>query len=158
MNERVQPTMSLRTRVAAKVAAVGIVVALTAVAAVMGGTASAGAAAAPATDRRVGTPSGPPPSGATCVSTSGAKSCFVAYGDLVYVRDTKANGDGVAGVIEGPRPTAWYHECYDGRGEAGGWVMCDFDVPENVSGWLWACNLPFVGSQTRTKIWTSDPA
>jgi hypothetical protein len=150
--------MSLRTRAAAGAAAAGIVLgALAPLGAVTGGTAAAGAAPAPATDRRNGTPSGPPPSGATCVSTSGAKSCFVAYGDLVYVRDTEANGDGVAGVIEGSQPTAWYHDCYDGRGKAGGWVMCDFDVPEAVSGWLWACNLPFVGSQTRTKIWTSDP-
>ncbi|MET9121035.1 MULTISPECIES: hypothetical protein [unclassified Streptomyces] len=101
------------------------------------------------------TASGAPPSGATCVSTSGAKACFVAYGDLVYVKDTKANGESVAGTIKSKLPAHWGRECFNDRGEAGGWVMCNFDVPEYQKGELWAVSNPFVGSQAYTDIWTS---
>lgn len=102
-----------------------------------------------------GKPSGPPPEGAYgtfCVSVTGAKACFAAYGDRVWVKDTKANGDNAAGVIQGPH---WARQCLNDRGEASGWVMCDFDVPENNSGLLWAANKPFIGSQASTKISTT---
>jgi hypothetical protein len=100
-------------------------------------------------------PSGAPPSGADCVSTSGAKACFVADGDLVYVKDTKANGDSAGGTIKSRLPAKWGHECINGRGAAGGWVKCDFDVPEYQHADLWAVNKPFVGSQASTEIYTS---
>ncbi|WP_329525104.1 hypothetical protein [Streptomyces sp. NBC_01462] len=34
--------------------------------------------------------------------------------------------------------------------------MCNFDVPENQKGELWAVSNPFIGSQAYTDIWTSD--
>jgi hypothetical protein len=111
------------------------------------------ATVASATD---GTPSGAPPSGATCVSTTGAKACFVPNGDLVYVKDTKANGESAAGTIKSVLPNHWGRECFNTRGEAGGWVRCNFDVPEYQKGELWAVNNPFVGSQAYTDIYTSD--
>jgi hypothetical protein len=118
---------------------------------IMAGTAGAASAAD-------GVPSGPPPSsGVTCVSTTGAKACFQAYGDLVWVKDTKANGEPVVGTIQGQQPTHWYRACYNDRGEAGGWVKCDFDVPEYVEGKLYAVNNPFIGNSNSTTIWTSDP-
>ncbi|MBQ0865842.1 hypothetical protein ACH4RA_26580 [Streptomyces smyrnaeus] len=112
------------------------------------GTATVAAAA-------TGTPSGAPPSGVTCVSTSGAKACFAAYGDRVWVKDTAANGQSVAGTIKSTLPERWGRECFNSRGKAGGWVMCDFDVPEYQDGRLWAVNNPFIGSQSYTKIYTS---
>ncbi|MFG3257072.1 hypothetical protein [Streptomyces sp. NPDC048172] len=104
-----------------------------------------------------GTPSGAPPSGAKCVSTPGAKSCFVAAGDLVWVKDTKANGDSVAGTIKSKLPARWGRECFNERGSDAGWVRCNFDVPEYQDAWLWAVNKPFIGSQSNTRIYTSDP-
>ncbi|WP_327324243.1 hypothetical protein OG735_18230 [Streptomyces sp. NBC_01210] len=105
-----------------------------------------------------GTPSGAPPSGATCVSTTGAKACFAAYGDRVWVKDTKANGQSAAGTIKSKLPAHWGRECFNNRGKDGGWVMCNFDVPENQKGELWAVNNPFIGSQAYTEILTSDLA
>ncbi|MFI5732154.1 hypothetical protein ACIA49_18665 [Kribbella sp. NPDC051587] len=106
-----------------------------------------------------GTPSGAPPEGAIgvwCVSTTGAKACFQAYGDKVWVKDTKANGDSAAGTISDTETSmSWHRECFNTRGADGGWVMCNFDVPENSEGLLWAANKPFVGSQSSTKIWTT---
>ncbi|MFC4110360.1 hypothetical protein [Micromonospora zhanjiangensis] len=104
-----------------------------------------------------GTPSGAPPAANNvdvwCVSTTGAKACFAAYGDLVWVKDTKANGASAAGTIQGP---GWSRQCFNTRGADGGWVKCNFDVPEYESGLLWAVNNPFVGSQASTKIYTSN--
>ena len=105
-----------------------------------------------------GKPSGAPPSGIPCVSTTGAKACFDPNGDKVYVKDTKANGESVAGTIKAVLPNHWGRECFNSRGAAGGWVMCDFDVPENQKGELWAVNNPFIGSQAYTTIWTSVTA
>jgi len=106
-----------------------------------------------------GKPSGAPPEGELgvwCVSTTGAKACFKEYGDKVWVKDTKANGEDAAGTIYDTESSMdWYRACYNSRGADGGWVMCDFDVPENSSGLLWAVNNPFVGSQASTKIWTT---
>jgi hypothetical protein len=107
-----------------------------------------------------GVPSGAPPegdSGVWCVSTTGAKACFAEYGDRVWVKDTKANGESAAGTIkdDGSSSTKWYRECFNTRGADGGWVMCDFDVPEYQKGVLWAVNNPFIGSQASTTIWTS---
>ncbi|TDD58780.1 hypothetical protein E1263_17875 [Kribbella antibiotica] len=105
-----------------------------------------------------GTPSGAPPSGlgVTCVSTAGAKACFGDAADKVWVKDTKANGESAAGTIYNTDSKSdWYRECFNTRGEAGGWVVCDFDVPENREGLLWAVNKPFVGNETSTKIWTT---
>ncbi|MFG2476352.1 hypothetical protein [Streptomyces fagopyri] len=102
-----------------------------------------------------GTPSGAPPAGVTCVSTTGAKACFGAYGDRVWVKDTKANGESVAGTTKSKLPANWGRECFNDRGEDGGWVMCNFDVPENQKGELWAVSNPFIGSQAYTEIWTS---
>jgi len=147
--------MSFRTSVAAGMTAAGIAVgALTAVVGVTGGAPAAGAVTAPATQVN-GSPSGAPPSNATCVSVPGAKACFADYGDLVYVEDTKANGQPVAGEIQAIAPHHWLGQCYDGRGQAAGWTMCDFDVPENQGGWLWVGNNPWVGDQARTSIGTS---
>lgn len=106
-----------------------------------------------------GNPSSAPPEGSTgvwCVSTGGAKACFAAYGDRVWVKDTKANGAPAAGTIyDTESSTNWSRECFNRRGEDGGWVMCNFDVPEGNEGLLWAANNPFVGSQSSTKIWTT---
>ena len=118
---------------------------------IMAGTAAAASAAD-------GVPSGPPPSsGVTCVSTTGATACFQAYGDLVWVKDTEANGEPVLGSIQAPLPNHWYRACYNDRGEAGGWVKCDFDVPEYAKGLLYAVNNPFIGNSNSTTIWTTDP-
>ncbi|MFE3328514.1 hypothetical protein [Streptomyces sp. NPDC059176] len=92
------------------------------------------------------------------MSTTGAKVCFAAYGDRVWVKDTKANGQSAAGTIKSVLPAHWGRECFNHRGKDGGWVMCDFDVPENQKGLLWAVNNPFIGSQAYTEIWTTDPA
>jgi hypothetical protein len=104
-----------------------------------------------------GVPSGSPPSANNvdvwCVSTSGAKACFAAYGDLVWVKDTKANGAAAAATIIGPN---WHRECFNRVGAAGGWVKCDFDVPEYEHGELWAVNNPFVGNEAETDIYTSN--
>jgi hypothetical protein len=105
-----------------------------------------------------GSPSGAPPTGlgVWCVSVTGAKACFAEYGDRVWVKDTKANGEPAAGTISDTESDAsWHRECFNRRGEDGGWVMCDFDVPENDEGLLWAVNNPFVGAQASTKIWTT---
>lgn len=121
------------------------------VALVLVGTGSAASAA-------TGTPSGAPPAAdgvnVWCVSTSGAKACFAAYGDRVWVKDTAANGASVAGTIQGP---SWSRQCFDTSGADSGWVMCNFDVPEYDKGLLWAVNNPFVGSQSSTEIYTSNP-
>ncbi|GAA3130296.1 hypothetical protein JOF29_007177 [Kribbella aluminosa] len=127
---------------------IGIPVAATLIAA---GTASV----ASATN---GVPSGPPPSGDNvwCVSVTGAKACFAAYGDRVWVKDTKANGHPVAATIQDQESSgSWYRECFNDRGEAGGWVMCDFDVPEFNAGLLWAVDEPWIGAQASTKINTT---
>ncbi|GGT70689.1 MULTISPECIES: hypothetical protein [Actinomadura] len=107
-----------------------------------------------------GTPSGAPPaeddSSVWCVSTSGAKACFAEYGDRVWVKDTKANGASAAATLQDNESSAsWYRECFNDRGADGGWVMCNFDVPEYQNGYLWAVDNPFVGSQAYTKIYTS---
>jgi len=106
-----------------------------------------------------GTPSSAPNEdaiGVWCVSTTGAKACFGEYGDKVWVKDTKANGDSAAGTIYNTDSGSdWYRECFNTRGADGGWVMCNFDVPEGREGLLWAANKPFVGSQASTKIWTT---
>ncbi|GLW30479.1 hypothetical protein Areg01_34190 [Actinoplanes regularis] len=88
-----------------------------------------------------------------CVSVTGAKACFAAYGDRVWVKDTKANGENAAGVIQGPH---WARRCINDKGAASGWVMCDFDVPEYQDGLLWAVNNPFIGSQGSVKINTGN--
>ncbi|MEU3191486.1 hypothetical protein ABZ686_12770 [Streptomyces sp. NPDC006992] len=112
------------------------------------GTATAAAAAN-------GTPSGAPPSSAPCVSTSGAKACFVANGDAIYVKDTKANGDSVAGTLNSRLPSHWDRQCFNARGAAAGWVKCSFNVPEYEWADLWAVNKPFIGSQAYTGVYTS---
>ncbi|GAB3939654.1 hypothetical protein [Micromonospora vulcania] len=134
------------TRRAAALAMVPATVAL-----VLVGTASAASAA-------TGTPSGAPPAAngidVWCVSTSGAKSCFAAYGDRVWVKDTVANGASAAGTIQGPD---WSRQCFNSSGADSGWVMCNFDVPEYDEGLLWAVNNPFIGNQSSTEIYTSNP-
>ncbi|MEV6412074.1 hypothetical protein [Kribbella sp. NPDC051718] len=106
-----------------------------------------------------GSPSGAPPEGRIgvwCVSVTGAKACFGEYGDKVWVKDTKANGEPAAGTISDTESdVSWHRECFNRRGADGGWVMCDFDVPENDEGLLWAANNPFVGAEASTKIWTT---
>ncbi|MGW6283073.1 hypothetical protein [Kribbella sp. NPDC055071] len=130
--------MSRLGRVLVAVPALAVVIA--------GGTATA----ASATD---GKPSGPPPSGVTCVSVTGAKACYQSGSDKVWVKDTKANGQSAAGTIKSlPSHTKWGRECFNGRGEAGGWVVCDFDVPNYQPGDLWAANNPFIGAQSSTSI------
>ncbi|GAA1153485.1 hypothetical protein GCM10009630_59670 [Kribbella jejuensis] len=110
------------------------------------GTATAASAA-------TGTPSGAPPSGVTCVSVTGAKACYQSGSDKVWVKDTKANGQSAAGTIKSlPSHTKWYRECFNTRGAAGGWVVCDFDVPNYQPGVLWAVNNPFIGAQASTSI------
>jgi len=104
-----------------------------------------------------GVPSGSPPPANNvdvwCVSTTGAKACFAAYGDLVWVKDTKANGAAAAATIIGPD---WNRQCFNHVGADGGWVKCDFDVPEYDDGELWAVNNPFVGNSAETDIYTSN--
>lgn len=105
-----------------------------------------------------GVPSGPPPtgSGVWCVSVTGAKACFAEYGDRVWVDDTQANGDSAAATLQDQESsTTWYRECFNNRGADGGWVMCNFDLPEYQEGLLWAVNQPFIGAQASTKIWTT---
>ncbi|GAA1548486.1 hypothetical protein GCM10009804_01030 [Kribbella hippodromi] len=100
-----------------------------------------------------GKPSGAPPSGVTCVSVTGAKACYQTGTDKVWVKDTKANGQSAAGTIKNAQgDPKWYRECFNTRGAAGGWVMCDFDVPNYRKGWLWAVNNPFIGAQDSTPI------
>lgn len=105
-----------------------------------------------------GTPSGAPPEGSMgvwCVSVTGAKACFAEYGDRVWVKDTKANGAPAAGTISDTESSeSWHRECFNRRGADGGWVMCNFNVPEGNSGLLWAANNPFVGAQASVKIFT----
>jgi hypothetical protein len=119
---------------------------------VMAGTTSVASAAD-------GTPSGAPPAeglGVWCVSVTGAKACFAEYGDRVWVKDTVKNGDPVAATIKDNESGAdWYRECFNRRGVDGGWVMCDFDVPENQKGTLWVVNNPWIGAQSSTPIWTT---
>ncbi|MBO8191613.1 hypothetical protein ITI46_07930 [Streptomyces oryzae] len=112
------------------------------------GTATVAAAAS-------GTPSGAPPSSVECVSASGAKACFVANGDQVYVKDTKANGDSATGTLKSRLPAKWGRECFNNRGATAGWVKCSFDVPEHQYADLWAVNKPFIGSQASTEVYTS---
>lgn len=123
----------------------------TTVALVLVGTATAASAT-------TGTPSGAPPAAngvdVWCVSTTGAKACFAAYGDRVWVKDTKANGASAAGTIQGPD---WSRQCFNGSGADAGWVMCNFDVPEYDEGLLWAVNNPFIGNESSTEIYTSGP-
>lgn len=102
-----------------------------------------------------GTPSSAPPSSAPCVSTTGAKACFVANGDAVYVKDTKANGASVAGTLKSRLPAKWGRECFNDRGADAGWVKCSFNVPEYEYADLWAVNQPFIGSQSYIKVYTS---
>jgi hypothetical protein len=107
-----------------------------------------------------GVPSGPPPAEKPgyvwCVSTTGAKACFAEYGDRVWVKDTQANGQSAAATLQDQSSSSsWYRECFNRRGADGGWVMCNFDVPEYQEGLLWAVNNPFVGSEASTKIYTS---
>ncbi|MFF5076059.1 hypothetical protein ACFY36_03340 [Actinoplanes sp. NPDC000266] len=115
------------------------------------GTATAASAA-------TGVPSGAPPAADNvnvwCVSTTGARACFAAYGDLVWVKDTKANGAPAAGKIQGP---GWARECVNSAGADGGWVRCNFDVPEYEEGLLWAANNPYVGNEASIEIYTSNP-
>ncbi|HEY9334201.1 MAG TPA: hypothetical protein VIQ79_07270 [Kribbella sp.] len=121
-------------------------------------TAATTVATTTAASATTGTPSGAPPDDMDvwCVSTTGAKACFKAYGDKVWVKDTVANGQSAAGTIkEDASPSGWYRECFNTRGADGGWVMCDFDVPEYSAGVLWAVNNPFIGSQASTKIQTT---
>ncbi|RCG17752.1 hypothetical protein DTL70_27220 [Streptomyces diacarni] len=125
-----------------------VLIAVPAAVLITAGTATAAAAT-------TGTPSGAPPTSAPCVSTSGAKACFVANGDAVYVKDTKANGDSVAGTLKSRLPANWGRECFNSRGAAGGWVKCSFNVPEYQWADLWAANKPFIGSQSSTKVYTS---
>src|SRR5262245_55538962 len=77
------------------------------VALILAGTAAAASAT-------TGTPSGSPPAANNvdvwCVSTTGAKACFAAYGDLVWVKDTKANGQSAAGTIQGHN---WSRQCFN---------------------------------------------
>ncbi|GAB3948276.1 hypothetical protein GCM10029976_079110 [Kribbella albertanoniae] len=90
------------------------------------------------------------------MSVTGAKACFGQSADKVWVKDTKANGESAAGTIYNKDSgTDWYRECFNTRGADGGWVVCDFDVPENREGLLWAVNNPFIGAQGSTKIWTT---
>ncbi|WP_344587287.1 hypothetical protein [Actinomadura vinacea] len=122
-------------------------------AAITAGTVTAASAA-------TGVPSGPPPSasdpGVWCVSTSGAKACFAEYGDRVWVKDTKKNGASAAATIKDDSSSSnWYRECFNRRGADGGWVRCNFNVPEYNKGVLWAVNKPFVGNSASTTIWTS---
>jgi len=129
-----------------------LIVVPAAVVLIMAGTATVAAAVD-------GTPSGAPPAegtGVWCVSTTGAKACFAEYGDRVWVKDTVKNGDPVAATIKDNEPDAnWYRECFNRRGVDGGWVMCDFDVPEYQKGELWVVNNPWIGSQASTTIWTT---
>jgi hypothetical protein len=47
-------------------------------------------------------------------STTGAKACFQAYGDKVWVKDTKANGDSAAGTISDTETSmSWHRECFN---------------------------------------------
>ncbi|MGC5311818.1 hypothetical protein [Micromonospora zamorensis] len=116
---------------------------MTLVLATTGSTASASGSPPPADNANV-----------WCVSTTGAKACFVAYGDHVWVKDTKANGASAAGTIIGGN---WNRRCMNDLGEAGGWVRCDFDVPEYQNAELWAVNNPFIGNQASMDIYTSNP-
>jgi hypothetical protein len=106
-----------------------------------------------------GTPSAAPPEGSIgvwCVSVTGAKACFAEYGDRVWVKDPKANGEPAGGTIsDSETDVSWHRECFNHRGADGGWVMCNFDVPENDKGLLWAVNNPFVGAQASTTIYTT---
>ena len=127
-----------------------IIVVPATVALILAGTVAVASAA-------TGVPSGSPPAAngvdVWCVSVTGAKACFQAYGDYVWVKDTKANGEGAAGTIIGHD---WNRQCFNNVGADGGWVKCNFDVPEYEDGELWAVNNPFVGSQAETDIYTSN--
>jgi len=111
------------------------------------------AAASAATDASSGSP--PPANGYSvwCVSVTGAKACFESYGDIVWVKDTKANGASAAGTIQGP---GWARQCINDNGADSGWLKCNFDVPEYDDGLLWAVNNPFVGAEASTKINTGN--
>ncbi|MFC7534549.1 hypothetical protein [Actinoplanes sp. GCM10030250] len=104
-----------------------------------------------------GVPGGSPPAAngysVWCVSTSGAKACFEAYGDIIWVKDTKANGAPAAGTISGGD---WHRECHNPHGADAGWVSCNFNVPEYEAGTLWAVNNPFIGNEASTEINTSS--
>ncbi|MGC4942005.1 hypothetical protein [Kribbella sp. DT2] len=104
-------------------------------------------------------PSGPPPPegfGVWCVSVTGAKACFAEYGDRMWVKDTKANGEPAGATIKSKLPGAyWYRECFNRLGADGGWAYCDFDVPENAAGELWVVNNPFIGAQAKVNIYTT---
>ena len=87
-------------------------------------------ASAQENDRAVA--SGAPPASAGCVSTTGVTACFAAGGDLIYVKDTVADGDGVQGHWQnytgGTEP---YRTgvCLNGLGY-GHWGVCNKDFIE----------------------------
>ncbi|MFG1907406.1 hypothetical protein [Kribbella sp. NPDC048928] len=110
-----------------------------------------------------GVPSGPPPAengwDVWCVSVTGAKACFASYGDRVWVKDTKTNGHSVAATIKSdPSHSHWGRECLNTRGADGGWVMCNFDVPEFQPGKLWVIDQPWIGDAAYTAISTGNTA
>lgn len=74
-----------------------------------------------------------PGESATCVDTTGARACYEAYGDRLWVLDTLADGH---------HPEAWisiagvgYFSCVSYQG-AWYWKVCDYaeDVPEYHEG------------------------
>lgn len=76
-----------------------------------------------------------PGESATCVETTGARACYEAYGDRLWVLDTLADGHHAEAwlSVDG----AGYFSCASYQG-AWYWKVCDYaeDVPEHHQGGL----------------------
>ncbi|WP_051898646.1 hypothetical protein [Sciscionella sediminilitoris] len=94
------------------------------------GTAVAGTAPAVSELGAVSSASGPP-AGAPCSVGARVVTCYVAHGDIFWVKDKKADGYHVDAVwsLNGSGGT----HCHDRLGARAGWTYCDFSkkIPEH---------------------------
>ncbi|MYX22123.1 MULTISPECIES: hypothetical protein [unclassified Streptomyces] len=73
-----------------------------------------------------------PPSGAPCSVGSTSTICFAAYGDHIWVKDTKADGHAAVGLWVYSSDLATGHYCANATGAKGGWKDCNYNMRENV--------------------------
>lgn len=87
---------------------------------------------------------GAPPPSAPCAATTGARACFEAYGDRVWVQDTRADGHHAEAylVVNGGSAGTIITYCENFNG-ASTWVVCaeGESIPERRSGTIYALNV-----------------
>ncbi|MDC2957490.1 hypothetical protein PO587_23805 [Streptomyces gilvifuscus] len=72
-----------------------------------------------------------PDASQVCVSTPNTTACFQAEGDFLYVKDLKADGNGVSNDWHLSNGSTRRGQCGSTLG-AGKWGYCDKDFPEGV--------------------------